>query len=202
MQKITPKSKHVLMPVRVILLRKKSKNPWVNFNWSVYDVLPGSGTNDSSIQPLIDVSHIDRNQNENSDLFKVETEIDLHRAEAEAYVENLGSSDPSIYVVLRPDAPDEESSEHGIILESVSLSPYTIQDYEDIGEDQIEKVALGGPIAKFLEDFVSNHFKPVKFKKRQRDKKHLADLVEEGKGDPRVRQTSNIFRAPTKKKLK
>ena len=199
MQKITPKSKHVLMPVRVILLRKKSINPWVNFNWSVYDVLPGSGTNDSSIQPLIDVNHIDKNQNENSDLFKVETEIDLHRAEAEAYVENLGSSDPSIYVVLRPDAPDEESSEHGIILESVSLSPYTIQDYEDIGEDQIEKVPLKGPIANFLENFVANHFKPVEFKKRHRDKKHITDNIEDGKGDPRVRQISDVYRAPKKK---
>ncbi len=202
MQNITPKLKHVLMPVRVILLRKKSKSPWIKFNWSVYDVLPGSGTNDSSIQPLIDDNHVDSKHTGKSDLFKVETEIDLHRAEAEAYVENLGSSDPSIYIVLRPDAPDEEPSEHGIVLESVSLSPYIIQDYEDIGEDQIEKVALGGPIAKFLEDFVSNHFKPVKFKKRQRDRKHITDLVEEGKGDPRVRQTSNIFRAPTKKKLK
>ena len=82
------------------------------------------------------------------------------------------------------------------------LSPYIIQDFEDIGEDQIEKVTLDGPIAKFLEDFVSNHFKPVKFIKRQRDKKHITDLIQEGKGDPRVRQTSDVFRAPNKNKTK
>jgi len=161
------------------------------------NVLPGSGTNDSTIKPLVG-----EKKNQEDDLFKAETEIDLHRAEAEAYVENLGSSDPSIYVVLRPDAPDDDPSEFGLTLDSVCLSPYIIQDFEDIGEDQIEKVTLDGPIAKFLEDFVSNHFKPVKFIKRQRDKKHITDLIQEGKGDPRVRQTSDVFRAPNKNKMK
>ena len=197
MSKLMPNAKHVLMPVRVILKRSISNNPWVKYSWAVLNVLPGSGTNDSSIKPLID-----EGKNQEEDLFKAETEIDLHRAEAEAYVENLGSSDPSIYVVLRPDAPDDDPSEYGIILDSVCLSPYTIQDFEDIGEDQIEKVSLEGPIAKFLEDFVSSHFEPVKFIKRQRDKKHITDLVEDGKGDPRVRQASDVFRAPNKNKMK
>ena len=197
MGKLIPEAKHVLMPVRVILKRSISKNPWVKYSWSVLNVLPGSGTNDSTIKPLVG-----EKKNQEDDLFKAETEIDLHRAEAEAYVENLGSSDPSIYVVLRPDAPDDDPSEFGLTLDSVCLSPYIIQDFEDIGEDQIEKVTLDGPIAKFLEDFVSNHFKPVKFIKRQRDKKHITDLIQEGKGDPRVRQTSDVFRAPNKSKIK
>ena len=197
MGKLIPEAKHVLMPVRVILKRSISKNPWVKYSWSVLNVLPGSGTNDSSIKPLVG-----EKKNQADYLFKAETEIDLHRAEAEAYVENLGSSDPSIYVVLRPDAPDDDPSEFGVTLDSVCLSPYIIQDFEDIGEDQIEKVTLDGPIAKFLEDFVTNHFKPVKFIKRQRDKKHITDLMQEGKGDPRVRQTSDVFRAPKKNKMK
>ena len=194
MSELKANLKHVLMPVRVILKRSKSDNQWIKYNWSVIDVLPGSGNNNSMITRILD-SDI----NNNEELFKVETEIDLHRAEAEAYVENLVSTDPSIYVILRPDAPDDTPSEYGIILDSVCLSPYIIQDYEDIGEDQIEKVALKGPIAKFLEDFVKNHFKPVEFKKRQRDKKHITDKVEEGKGDPRVRQIADVFRAPKKK---
>ena len=103
MGKLIPEAKHVLMPVRVILKRSISKNPWVKYSWSVLNVLPGSGTNDSTIKPLVG-----EKKNQEDDLFKAETEIDLHRAEAEAYVENLGSSDPSIYVVLRPDAPDDE----------------------------------------------------------------------------------------------
>ena len=194
MTKLTPESKHVLMPVRVILKRKVSKNRWVKYNWSVLDVLPGSGNNDSSIRPLLDES-----QDQEYDLFKVETEIDLHRAESEAYVENLGSTDPSIYVVLSPDAPDDDPTKYGITLDSVCLSPYRIQDYEDIGEDIIEKFRLDGPIAYFLEDFVKNHFKYEKFIKRKRDKKDKTDLVVEGKGDSRIRQKADVFRAPRKK---
>ena len=186
--------KHVLMPVRVVLKRSKSKNQWVKFNWSVVKVLPGSGNNNSLITRIFD-----ENKKNNEEFFKVETEIDLHRAEAEAYVENLVSTDPSIYVVLRPDAPDDTPSEFGITLDSVCLSPYIIQDYEDIGEDQIEKVPLKGPIANFLENFVTNHFKPVEFKKRHRDKKHITDNIEDGKGDPRVKQISDVYRAPKKK---
>ena len=195
MGKLIPEAKHVLMPVRVILKRSISKNPWVKYSWSVLNLLTGRVTNDITIKQLVG-----EKKNQEEDLFKAETEIDLHRAEAEAYVENLGSSDPSIYVVLRPDAPDDDPSEFGVTLDSVCLSPYIIQDFEDIGEDQIEKVTLDGPIAKFLEDFVTNHFKPVKFIKRQRDKKHLTDLEEDGKGDPRVRQASDVFRAPNKNK--
>ena len=116
MTKLSPESKHVLMPVRVILKRQLSQNKWVKYNWSVSDVLPGSGNNDSSIIPLLDES-----QNHEYDLYKVETEIDLHRAEAEAYLENLGSTDPSIYVVLSPDAPDDKPSKYGIYLSLIHI---------------------------------------------------------------------------------
>ena len=53
MGKLIPDAKHVLMPVRVILKRSISKNPWVKYSWSVLNVLPGSGTNDSTIKPLV-----------------------------------------------------------------------------------------------------------------------------------------------------
>lgn len=191
MSEIKPELKHVLMPVRVILKRSVSNNKWIDHTWSVVDVLPGSGNNDSTIKPIFEDK-----KNDKYDLFKVETEIDLHRAEAEAYVENLGSTDPAIYVVLSPDAPDSDPTDYGVTLDSVCLSPYRIQDYEDIGEDIIEKFKLEGAIANFLEDFVKNHFKPEKFIKRKRDRKDKTDLVVEGKGDPRIRQKSDVYRAP------
>ena len=195
MKNISTESKHILMPVRVVLERRKSDNRWIDYLWSAIQVLPGSGDYDSEIKQMIDDDK-DINK-DNVTIFKVETEIDLHRAEAEAYFENLGSTDPSIYVVLSPDGPDDEPTRYGMKLDSVSLSPYVIQDFEDIGEDQIEKVSLDGPIAQFLEEFVVKHFKPIKFKKRKRDKV-FTDLVEDGKGDARVRQVSDVYRAPKK----
>ena len=185
------------MPVRVILERKVSQNRWEKFKWSVIDVLPGSFSNSSKIKPIINSAKYKSSQKKQ--LFTVESDIDFHRAEVEAYLENLTSSEPAIYVVLRSDGPDDEPSEYGLNLDLVSLSPYIIQDYEDIGEDQIEKISLIGPIFYFIKDFVDEHFKPVKFKKRTRDKL-LVDQIEDGKGDPRVKQISNVYRSPSKNK--
>ena len=35
--------------------------------------------------------------------------LDLHRAEAEAYADNLASAEPSIYAVLRKNEDDDEN---------------------------------------------------------------------------------------------
>tara|TARA_B100000003_G_scaffold152040_1_gene137301 strand:+ start:34 stop:285 length:252 start_codon:yes stop_codon:yes gene_type:complete len=54
MSEIKPEFKHVLMPVRVILKRSVSNNKWIDHTWSVVDVLPGSGNNDSTIKPIFE----------------------------------------------------------------------------------------------------------------------------------------------------
>ena len=108
-----------------------------------------------------------------------------------AYAENLQSSDPAIYVVLRrsddvdedEDDTDEDSAEMRLF--DVSLSPYNIQDYEDCGEDQIEKLPLQGPIAQFVEAFVEQHFTPEVFVKRKRDKARIDADTQRG-GDRRL----------------
>ena len=68
-----------------------------------------------------------------------------------------------------------------------SLSPYNIQDYEDCGEDQVEKLPLAGPIKEFVCAFVDAHYHPEPFKKRQRDKANL-DARTGGRADPRLRR--------------
>ena len=72
-----------------------------------------------------------------------------------------------------------------IHLAEVSLSPYHIQDYEDCGEDKVEKIPLYGPIAELLEKFVEFHFHPEEFKKRKRDKKNIDENIRRG-GDFRL----------------
>ena len=99
--------KHLLYAVRIILERQKIDNIWEDHKWVVNDLVPlnvtsGSGyppINDVRIYPLI--SDIKVKDNANNNLFVAEASIDLHRAEAEGYAENLQSSDPSVYIVLR-----------------------------------------------------------------------------------------------------
>ena len=192
---ITASTRHVLYAVRVIVERQPLDNPWISHKWSVHDLIPldisaGLGalpSGDIILQPL----HADSNE---LDLYMADIRIDLHHAEAEAYAENLQSSDPAIYVVLRRtedvDTDEEEDSENrqacaDVRLFDVSLSPYNIQDYEDCGEDQIEKLPLQGPIAQFVESFVEQHFTPEVFVKRKRDKARIDADTQRG-GDTRL----------------
>ena len=131
---------------------------------------------------------------ENKNLYVADASIDLHRAEVEGYAENLQSSDPSIYIVLRDgdllddnEEVDNENNSIDVHLAEVSLSPYNIQDYEDCGEDKVEKVPLYGPIAELLNKFVGVHFHPEEFKKRKRDKKNIDENIHRG-GDQRLKK--------------
>ena len=192
---ITASTRHVLYAVRVIVERQPLDNPWLSHKWAVHDLIPldisaGLGalpSGDIILQPL----HADSSE---LDLYMADIRIDLHHAEAEAYAENLQSSDPAIYVVLRRtedvDTDEEEDSKNGqscadVRLFDVSLSPYNIQDYEDCGEDQIEKLPLQGPMAQFVEAFVDQHFTPEVFVKRKRDKARIDADTQRG-GDARL----------------
>lgn len=191
--------KHLLYAVRIILERKEINNIWESHKWVINDLIPlevsgGLGyppINDVRIYPLINV--VKKEDGLNKNLYFAEASIDLHHAESEGYAENLQSSDPSVYIVLRDgDLIDEEEKNNeqddniDIHLAEVSLSPYHIQDYEDCGEDRVEKIPLYGPIAELLEKFVEFHFHPEEFKKRKRDKKDIDQNVKRG-GDARLK---------------
>ena len=192
-------NKHLLYAVRIIFEKKEINNLWESHKWIVNDLIPldvtsGEGyppINDVRIRPLVnDISLQDNNEN----LYVAEASIDLHHAEAEGYAENLQSSDPSIYIVLRDgdllddnEEDDDQNNNMDIHLAEVSLSPYNIQDYEDCGEDKVEKVPLYGPIAELLNKFVDVHFHPEEFKKRKRDKKNIDENVRRG-GDQRLKK--------------
>jgi hypothetical protein len=191
--------KHLLYAVRIILERKEINNLWESHKWVINDLIPlevsgGLGfppINDVRIYPLI--NEVKKEDGLNKNLYFAEASIDLHHAESEGYAENLQSSDPSVYIVLRDgDLIDEEEKNKeqydniDIHLAEVSLSPYHIQDYEDCGEDKVEKIPLYGPIAELLEKFVEFHFHPEEFKKRKRDKKDVDQNVKRG-GDARLK---------------
>ena len=204
-ESISADSRHVLYGVRLIVERQLIDNIWQSHRWVIHDLVPldlstGDGhppSNDVQFQRLRQ-STIDEKVRS---LFTAEASLDLHRAEAEAYAENLASSEPAIYAVLRKNEDEDINGDEevDIHLAEISLSPYNIQDYEDCGEDQIEKLPLQGPIANFVKDFVDNHFKPEPFKKRKRDKARV-DRDQLGGADPRLLTKGSAFKIPSTKK--
>lgn len=192
-------NKHILIAVKIIFEKKLLKNKWQSHEWEIHDLVlmdmkSGDGYPPINNVEILPLRHFekDRKKNNLENYFFAEASIDLHRAEAEAYAENLQSSDPAIYIVLREGFYDDEieesfeDSDIDVHLAEVSLSPYNIQDYEDSGEDIIKKVPLDGPISELLEKFVEQHFKPEEFIKRKRDKAKIDENISRG-GDQRLK---------------
>ena len=100
---VSASNKHVLYAVRLIFERQNIENIWQSHRWVVHDLVPleleaGDGMppiNDVSLEPL----RVATADMETKALFSYEASLDLHRAEAEAYAENLASSEPAIYTV-------------------------------------------------------------------------------------------------------
>ena len=202
---ISADRRHVLYGVKIIIERQPIDNIWQSHRWVIHDLVPLNLRAGDGLPPSNDI-HFERlrqvkSGKESLSLFIAEASLDLHGAEAEAYADNLASAEPSIYAVFRKNEDDDDNSDEevDIHLAEISLSPYNIQDYEDCGEDQVEKLPLHGPIADFVKDFVDVHFKPEPFIKRKRDKARL-ERDQMGQADPRLKTQGNAFKIPSNKK--
>ncbi len=119
-------------------------------------------------------------------------ELELHRAETSGYRVALSSSPPSAWVVLRG-APGERPE-----LVLVTVSAFEAQDYADSSEDRVEPVPLPEPLIGLVSAFIGEHHREQPFRKRKRDRVAV-DLHEDGRGDPRIRQPDDVYRAPRRR---
>ena len=86
-------------------------------------------------------------------------------------------------------------SPSGWVISSITASAHEALDAQDSGESIVEPVPIPESLAAWIKEFVDMHYIEVPFKKRRRDSVHV-DGIEDAKGDPRIRQESDVFRAP------
>jgi hypothetical protein len=120
--------------------------------------------------------------------------MQLYRADAEAYLVSLNMITPSVWVILDRDQSGQSPS--GWFVSDITASAYEAQDALDSGESIVEPVPIPESLAAWIKEFIDLHYIEEPFKKRRRDKKSV-DGKEDGKGDPRIRQQSDVYRAPT-----
>lgn len=178
---------HSSMSLGVVVRKTPGVTQWAKWSWKVVAVLPGAPQADWRLL---------RKEGDAEEFHAATLPLTLWAAETEAYRTNLADGTPSIYVVLR----DEIDGETPLDVTLVTASPYEGQDYADNGEDLVEKVPMTEGLIAWVRDFIVAHHVDEDFVKRKRDKKRI-DLVEDGKGDPRIRQTSDVYRAPRRKVL-
>ncbi|SDW51492.1 Protein of unknown function [Ruegeria halocynthiae] len=170
------------MSVGVVVRKTPGVTRWVQWNWRAVAVLPGAGPADW--QEL-------RREGEAVEYHAATLPLTLWRDETEAYMVNLADGQPSIYLVLR----DELKGDQPLEAVLVTASPFEGQDYADTGEEIVEKIPMTEGLIAWVRDFTLQHHKDEVFVKRRRDKKRI-DLIEDGRGDARIRQASDVYRAP------
>lgn len=172
------------IPLGVIMRRSPAKSPWLKWLWDVVAVVPGA--------PPADWVEM-RRDGDVTEFHVATAPLELWPSETEAYLVGLSAQVPSIGVVLRED--DERPFD--VVL--VTASPYEFQDYTDTGEEETHLVPMPDGLVALIRNFINQHHQHEAFKKRRRDRERV-DRVEDGKGDARIRQMADVYRAPLKRK--
>lgn len=174
------------LPLGVVLRKSPGVTRWAKWVWRAVAVLPGAGP--ASWREL-------RREGEVVEYHAATVPLELYRTDTEAYLTELSTKVPSIYVVMRENA----ALESGLEVVLATASPFDGQDYADNGEDIVELVPMPPALQALVREWVDLHHKEEKFKKRRRDKKRT-DLVEDGIGDARISQAADVYRAPASKR--
>jgi hypothetical protein len=170
-----------VVPVGVVLRRTPGVTRWQKWTWTARAVLPGAG--DANWREL-------RREGDSVEYHAATLPLELHGADAAAYLHGLQAQVPSVYIVMRSGV-----GEAPLDFVLVTVSPYEAQDYTDSGEEIVEKVPMPPTLHQMVQSFVDAFYEEEAFVKRKRDKKRI-DLVQDGIGDPRIGKAGDIYASP------
>lgn len=176
--------KSVSIPLGIVIRKVPGVTRWVDHVWKAVAVLPGAGP--AHWREL-------RRDGDVIEYHAATVQLELFRTDTEAYLHGLSTKIPAIYVVMRE---SEGADPLDVVL--ATASPYEAQDYADTGEELVEKVPMPEGLVAWIRDYVEQHHEDEVFIKRRRDKSRV-DREENGIGDARIRQTSDVYRAPSAK---
>lgn len=183
--------REMAMPVGVVVRRTPGVGRWARWHWRPVALLPGAP--EARWREL-------RREGEVVEYHAATVPIALHRAETEAYRVALASEPPSAYAVMAEAGEEEEGHEAcPWRVRLVTASPFEAQDCLDSGEEIVEPVPMPPGLAAWVREFVDAHHVDEPFRKRRRDRVDT-ERKEDGKGDPRIRQTSDVYRAPGRRR--
>lgn len=173
------------LPVGAVVRRVPGVTRWAKHVWKPVAIIPGAA--DAYWKELV-------RDGEVVDYHAGTVLLELFRADVEGYLVSLNMAVPSLWVILDRDETGQSPSEY--FLSAITASAYEAQDALDSGESIVEAVPMPESLAAWIKEFVDLHYIEEPFKKRRRDKQRV-DVIEEGKGDKRIRQESDVFRAPS-----
>ena len=157
--------RRISMSIGVVARRRKIEHKWAEFSWKAIAVLPGA----AELAVGDGASWHELSSGEDwTDFYAGALPLTLYRTDTEAYRDNLASTTPSVFVVMRKTEDGDPETAAGLVLAAVTASPYEGQDYLDNGEDIVEAVPMPPPLVSWMADFVERHHVEEQFVKRQR----------------------------------
>lgn len=172
------------LQVGAVVRRSPGVTRWAKDIWKPVAVIPGAP--DAFWKTMV-------REGDEVDYHVGTVTMELFRADVEGYLVSLNMSVPSVWIVMDRDVGSQSPS--GWVLSSVTASAHDALDALDSGESIVEPVPIPESLAAWIKEFIDMHYIEEPFKKRRRDEIRV-DGIEDAKGDPRIRQESDVFRAP------
>lgn len=173
------------LQVGAIVRRSPGVTRWARDIWKPVAVIPGAP--EAFWKELV-------REGEVVDYHADTVTMELFRADVEGYLVSLNMTVPSVWVVMDKDQTSRSPS--GWTVSAITASAHEALDALDSGENIVEAVPIPESLAAWIKEFIDMHYIEEPFKKRRRDEVRV-DGVEDAKGDPRIRQESDVYRAPS-----
>lgn len=170
--------------VGAVVRRSPGVTRWVKEIWKPIAVIPGAP--DAFWKELVREEDV-------VDYHAGTVTMELFRADVEGYLVSLNMAVPSIWIIMDRDITSQSPS--GWVVSTITASAHEALDALDSGESIVEAVPIPESMAAWIKEFIDMHYIEEPFKKRRRDEVRV-DGAEDAKGDPRIRQESDVYRAP------
>lgn len=177
---------HQTMPLGIVVRRSRGVTRWAKWSWRAVAVLPGAAQ--AAWSEL-------RREGDTVEFHAATLPLTLWAAETESYLDALSARTPCVYVVMR----ESEVADQPLDMVLMTASTHEAQDYADSGEEIVEKIPMTEGLVAWVRDFIVAHHVEEPFVKRKRDKARI-DQQEDGVGDARIAQMSDVYRAPRRGK--
>ena len=172
------------LKVGAVVRRSPGVTRWVKEIWKPVAVIPGAP--DVFWKELVREGDV-------VDYHAGTVTMELFRADVEGYLVSLNMEVPSVWIIMDRDVTGQSPS--GWVVTTITASAHEALDALDSGESIVEAVPIPESLAAWIKEFIDMHYIEEPFKKRRRDEVRV-DGEEDAKGDPRIRQNSDVFRAP------
>lgn len=143
--------------VGVIVERRKSASPWIDFVWKPVTVLVG-------LPETAPWTKLSAAGNE-ATFYAGPAEIALYRTETTYYRDNLASGSPMLWVALRPTGVEPPYE-----VFAVTADPAEGEALTEPGSDLVDVVPMPEAVRAVIEAFVAEQHVERQFVKRRRDR--------------------------------